>query len=167
MNVLFTVYAFVLFFVLTPGVLLRLPHRGSKVMVAFVHGLVFAAILVVSGHYVYNRIFEGLDDPGHKDAVTLMKYMCKMDLKKISPDNKTFIDQYKNSKFNHVKVLARSISKINDEEVQNVIALACDNNLSFGYVKSKLGYFGLYGKNDIVRELAKAFLSFPKFKSTP
>jgi len=62
MNIVFSVFVFVLFFVLTPGVLLRLPSKGSKTTVALVHGLIFAIILAVSGHFFWkygNRIFEG------------------------------------------------------------------------------------------------------------
>lgn len=63
MNIVFSVFVFVLFFVLTPGVLLRLPSKGSKTMVALVHGLIFAIILAVSGHFFWKykkTIFEGL-----------------------------------------------------------------------------------------------------------
>jgi len=62
MNILFTVYVFALFFVLTPGVLITLPRKGSKIIVALVHGLIFSTILAMSGHYVWkfsNSIFEG------------------------------------------------------------------------------------------------------------
>ena len=44
MNVVMLVYAFVLFFVLTPGVLLSLPPKGSKLIVAATHALVFALV---------------------------------------------------------------------------------------------------------------------------
>jgi len=37
-------YVVVLFFILTPGVLLSLPPKGGKYLVAFVHALVFAAV---------------------------------------------------------------------------------------------------------------------------
>ena len=37
-------YAFVLFFVLTPGVLVSLPPRGSKLVVAATHALVFVIL---------------------------------------------------------------------------------------------------------------------------
>ena len=39
------IYSFVLFFVLTPGILLSLPPRGSKMMVAATHALVFALVM--------------------------------------------------------------------------------------------------------------------------
>jgi len=37
-------YSAILFFVLTPNVLLRLPPKGSTMMVAFVHALVFGIV---------------------------------------------------------------------------------------------------------------------------
>ncbi len=37
-------YVFLLFFILTPGILLRLPPKGSKVTVALVHAGVFALV---------------------------------------------------------------------------------------------------------------------------
>lgn len=53
MNVLFSLYLLVLFLVLTPGVLVTLPKNGSKYTIAAVHGLIFAALLYVTGHYVW------------------------------------------------------------------------------------------------------------------
>jgi hypothetical protein len=44
MNVIMFIYAFLLFFVLTPGVLVCLPPKGSKMVVAGVHALVFAIV---------------------------------------------------------------------------------------------------------------------------
>jgi hypothetical protein len=65
MNVVFSVFVFVLFFVLTPGVLLRLPSKGSKTTVTLVHGLIFSIILAVSGHFFWKykkNVFEGAAD---------------------------------------------------------------------------------------------------------
>ena len=45
MNALLLFYVFVLFFVLTPGILLRLPPNSGKYTVAAVHALVFALVL--------------------------------------------------------------------------------------------------------------------------
>ena len=47
-------YVAALFFLLTPSILLRLPPNGSKYVVAFVHALVFAAILCYTKEYVWN-----------------------------------------------------------------------------------------------------------------
>ena len=45
MNISLFIYSAVLFFVLSPGVLLRLPSKGNKYIVAAVHSLVFAIAL--------------------------------------------------------------------------------------------------------------------------
>jgi hypothetical protein len=73
MNLAVAVYSAILFFVLSPGVLLRLPSNGSKLVVAGVHGVVFAAVLYFTagyvwrwstfGGYVVRHKKEGMDDP--------------------------------------------------------------------------------------------------------
>ena len=65
MNVVMFVYAFVLFFVLTPGILLSLPPRGSKMMVAATHALVFALIFVFTHKMLmkFSSSMEGMMDP--------------------------------------------------------------------------------------------------------
>ena len=44
MNWIMTILLAVLFFVLTPGVVLRLPPGGSKLVVAATHAVVFALV---------------------------------------------------------------------------------------------------------------------------
>lgn len=44
MNWVVTVYTAILFFVLTPNVVLRLPPKGSTLMVAAVHAIIFALV---------------------------------------------------------------------------------------------------------------------------
>lgn len=44
MNLVVSLYAALLFFILTPGVLLSLPPKGSKLVVAGVHAVVFALV---------------------------------------------------------------------------------------------------------------------------
>jgi len=41
------IFAFLLFFILTPGILLSLPPKGSKMTVALTHAFVFAIIMVL------------------------------------------------------------------------------------------------------------------------
>ena len=53
MNLVVAVYSAILFFVLSPGVLLRLPSNGSKNTVALVHALVFAVILYFTAGVVW------------------------------------------------------------------------------------------------------------------
>jgi len=65
MNVVLFVYAFVLFFVLTPGILLSLPPKGSKMMVAATHALVFALVFVFTYKMVgkFSSKMEGMMAP--------------------------------------------------------------------------------------------------------
>jgi len=44
MNLYVSLYVALLFVVLTPGILLTFPRKGSKLVVAVVHGLVFALV---------------------------------------------------------------------------------------------------------------------------
>ena len=53
-NYFMTLFIAVLFVLLTPGVLLRLPPDGSKLTVAMVHGLLFAVIF----HYVHKSVWN-------------------------------------------------------------------------------------------------------------
>lgn len=53
-NWIMFVYIAVLFFLLTPNILLSLPPKGSKYVVAFVHALVFASVLCFTKDFVWN-----------------------------------------------------------------------------------------------------------------
>jgi hypothetical protein len=46
-------YTILLFVLLTPGILLRLPPKGSPLVVAIVHGVVFALVLCFTHKIVY------------------------------------------------------------------------------------------------------------------
>jgi hypothetical protein len=54
MNLWVLLYIAVLFFVLTPGILVSLPSGGSKTTVAAVHALVFAVIFHFTHKLVWN-----------------------------------------------------------------------------------------------------------------
>ena len=49
-----SVFVVFLFVLLTPGVLLRLPPRGSLLTAALVHGVVFAIVLYFSHKFVWD-----------------------------------------------------------------------------------------------------------------
>jgi len=49
----------VLFVALTPGVLLTLPKKGSKMTVAVVHGLVFAVVFHLTHKTAMRMLYEG------------------------------------------------------------------------------------------------------------
>ena len=53
MNIYCSLYLGLLFILLTPGVLLRIPPGGSKLTVAAVHGLVFAVIY----HFTHKAVW--------------------------------------------------------------------------------------------------------------
>lgn len=53
MNPILFFYVFLLFVLLTPGILLSLPPKGSKWSMAIVHGLVFALVLCFTHKYVW------------------------------------------------------------------------------------------------------------------
>ena len=54
MNWVVSIYTALLFFILTPGVLLRLPPKGSIYVVALVHALVFAIVY----HFTHKLVWK-------------------------------------------------------------------------------------------------------------
>ena len=54
MSLVVSIYAAVLFFLLTPAILLRLPPSGSKWTVAAVHAIVFAVIF----HFTHKLVWR-------------------------------------------------------------------------------------------------------------
>jgi hypothetical protein len=65
MSIALFVYAFLLFFVLTPGILLSLPPKGSKIVVALTHAFVFALVWHFTHKIVWRStqgLFEGMSD---------------------------------------------------------------------------------------------------------
>jgi hypothetical protein len=68
MHLYMTLFVAVLFFVLTPGILVTLPPKGSKVMVALVHALVFALIYSLTHKMVYRFLYEGFESPKCTEA---------------------------------------------------------------------------------------------------
>jgi hypothetical protein len=53
MNAFVFVYIVVLFVVLTPGILVSLPAKGGKYVVAFTHAVVFAAVWWITHKFVW------------------------------------------------------------------------------------------------------------------
>ena len=51
-----SLYVAVLFFVLTPGILLSLPPGGSKMVVALVHAVVFALVFQFTHKHILRLI---------------------------------------------------------------------------------------------------------------
>jgi len=65
-----SIYAAILFLLLSPGVLLSLPPKGSVMTKAAVHSLVFAIIFYFTYGYVW-RLFNRY--PTHKEGMTKRK----------------------------------------------------------------------------------------------
>jgi len=59
MNFVVALYAALLFFILTPNVLLRLPAKGSTKVVAAVHAVVFGLVLLLTSKFVW-RLSMGM-----------------------------------------------------------------------------------------------------------
>uniref|UniRef100_A0A6C0K5H0 Uncharacterized protein n=1 Tax=viral metagenome TaxID=1070528 RepID=A0A6C0K5H0_9ZZZZ len=68
MQHLMCIFLAVLFFVLTPGILVTLPPKGSKVTVALTHAVVFAIIYCLTYKAVYSYLYEGFESPMCTDA---------------------------------------------------------------------------------------------------
>lgn len=60
MNWIVTIYAALLFFILTPAVLVRLPPKGGKYTVAAFHALVFALVFHFTAKMVW-QVSKGLE----------------------------------------------------------------------------------------------------------
>jgi hypothetical protein len=70
MNWIITIYSALLFFVLTPGVLLRLPPKSGKFVVAATHAIVFALVWHFTSKIVW-RMSSGHE--GFTEGLTKMK----------------------------------------------------------------------------------------------
>jgi hypothetical protein len=57
MFIFMIIYTFILFFILTPGVLLTIPPKSSKTVVALVHATVFALIYHFTNKMVWRAIY--------------------------------------------------------------------------------------------------------------
>lgn len=53
MDWIFTLYIVLLFFLLTPGILLSLPPKGNKITVAATHALVFGLVWQITHKFVW------------------------------------------------------------------------------------------------------------------
>jgi hypothetical protein len=75
MNWTLTVYSAILFFLLSPGILLSLPSKGGKYTVAIVHSIVFAIVWhFTHKHVLKMSVNEGLTlDQKRKPFVPVVK----------------------------------------------------------------------------------------------
>lgn len=80
MPVAMLLFIVVLFVVLTPGILLTLPPKGSKLTVAIVHGIVFALAYNFLYKAVWSILYEGFQSPPAA-AITQQQTMVAQDAK--------------------------------------------------------------------------------------
>lgn len=72
MSLIVSIYAAILFFLLTPAILVRLPPGGSKWTVAAVHAIVFAILF----HFTHKLVWrlgarlEGMEVPLPESSMT-------------------------------------------------------------------------------------------------
>jgi hypothetical protein len=68
MQLLMAAFVAILFFVLTPGIVLSLPPKGSKIVVAATHAIVFAVVYSLTHKLVYSYLYEGFESPRCSEA---------------------------------------------------------------------------------------------------
>jgi hypothetical protein len=83
MNWTITIYAAILFFVLSPGIFLRFPSKGDKMTVAAVHAVIFALIW----HFTHKHVWrfsqmEGFSEGAQSKAVQVKDSAPQVQLKK-------------------------------------------------------------------------------------
>ena len=74
-SIITSIFGAVLFFLLSPGVLVRIPNTGSKFMVAGVHALAFAIIFFFLNGPVFKffRSLEGFAESGSAMTKPMIK----------------------------------------------------------------------------------------------
>ena len=82
-SIVVTLYIALLFVLLTPGVLLRLPPKVSLLTVAIVHGLVFALVFHFTHRVVYRMSMEGFVNHEEKEEKKMAEaFVAKMKAQK-------------------------------------------------------------------------------------
>lgn len=69
MNIIVALYSAVLFFLLSPNIVLRLPSNGSKMTVAMVHAAIFGVVLYFTQKMVWQfstKMLEGVENMAKK-----------------------------------------------------------------------------------------------------
>jgi hypothetical protein len=73
MYILVAIYSAVLFFVLSPGVFLRLPQNGSKMIVTAVHAAILGMILYLTENMIWRM---SIDLEGMQEGYITEKAKC-------------------------------------------------------------------------------------------
>ena len=93
MDLIISLYVAILFFILTPSVLLRLPPKGSIVVVAALHAVVFALIYYFTHKIVWKLSIRWMNPTeGFREGYKFGQYVCGAPAHPC-PDNKFCIDR--------------------------------------------------------------------------
>jgi hypothetical protein len=105
MNWIVTIYCAILFFVLTPKILVSLPPKSSKMVVAATHAVIFAIIF----HFTYKIVYTNTMNLG-------LLFMGKegFEEKKIDIDTPPEIDEDDSSKIGEAIKNIKGITDIKD-----------------------------------------------------
>ena len=87
MNLAVSIYSAILFFILTPGIILRLPSNGSKMMVAGVHAILFCIILLLTGPIIW-RLSASMSEGFSEGPASNKKKVNTLDIKKKAGERK-------------------------------------------------------------------------------
>ena len=67
MHIFMFIFVVFLFFILTPGIILTLPAKGSKTVVAITHAIIFAIVWTIIHKFVWDwGVSNGWIIKGHK-----------------------------------------------------------------------------------------------------
>jgi len=92
MHLFMFVFVAFLFFILTPGIILSLPPKGSKTVVAITHAIVFAFVLCLIHKSVWDwGVANGWIAGGHRYHRSMMESMTMGQCKS---NNGTYKDGY-------------------------------------------------------------------------
>ena len=69
MNMFMAIYCAILFFVLSPGILFKLPKNGSKFVVAGVHAVIFGVVSFFTCNFVWNFAQKVVAPPAKKEGL--------------------------------------------------------------------------------------------------
>jgi hypothetical protein len=114
MNLLHVLFLIIGFFLLTPGIIARIPKNGNKYAVAGIHSILFAGLLWMGCFIMKENRLEGMDNKPKPQSYTV-------DLKTIYEALKTNMDNNKllneNSRVNLI---------VNIDPTKNIITLKID-----------------------------------------
>jgi len=117
MSIFVSLYAGILFFILTPSILLRIPSNGSKYTVALVHAVIFGIIFYLTHKHIWRLVssFEGFQEGATSTS-------CEINIKKVRyerDDYKKKLDTVRKERDNIKKTLNTCQKNFNDYKIKH------------------------------------------------